>query len=985
MASAYGHRREYRDWVNPYDVQMMNQVASYKQQLHNANFDKIQQMIDQYGSMDLAKDVDKAYLYSRLETLTNKANSLGTMNLASRGVSGELENIIKQSVDDKVMNAYQGTQLYRADMARLKELEKLGEKGGYHINNAREAMESPNAWLNDGQVGSTYTGMNYKSYINVQEKYWDKLKELYKDMDGEFDVPLIGEDGKAVPGGMVRKKIRGMNSAEIRNIVENMMTPDEQDQLRIDAKWNMVMGKDPSMVVSLFQNSIDSRIDAYKAQLSKLPKSQTDSAAILKSNIQQLEALKTNSALTGDGSKEDLNKVIGMATYLNKAQLLQGLDDAFNKKVIGEKLIENPIYWKDQENKRGWANIRLREEELALKKKEKEEKDAEKKAQENMNAPFRSAEAIGADKVNEVAEAMSKKEGTLWNETYDTANAAFKSALDKGIFTQQDLEDMENSLKSAGNYDSKTLRYEAVKLLLEKRNYKSPEVDAFKAKYSERMDFVGKAHDVLKQNVSELDVFLTKDVSQPDFTSSVGKYEDFKDDPAKLKQAKIDRIMSLIVQQRLSKTEIEAAIAYYSSDGGKKPIPSRGEINNFMNILEARLSWDELTPQQKKLFNSNGFNKFYDAYKNHYDSNRWGEFGNTVLIGTSSGAMGGAAIGSFFGGVGALPGAKIGAIAGGIAGIVRGGIKDYQGEHINKSDESEYKGSLEARYRDLNTDTNGGVVLTYSPFHTNDDRKSEEYHAIANVLSYALSSEGFAAVEGDVDKISKLIKDPTDKKGVGDFISDKATSVKKVRDGKFIRLTFGGDGYIDVPTVEVVNNIHGDTGTSRVYQEWVDAGKYIGKRESLRSLSQSVNIGTLENYEASNNYTPEEKSYQRSKYQGTIDTSQWAKSFQPLVGNDSQLNEAIKKIALGNFGGTLQTDPTEADGIPVQNFRMVKNGKVLLQTNVRVETPLGQEEVARRLATGLDDGANYYIYLMLEDNLMRGNKEAILELAKQYQ
>ena len=230
MASAYGHRREYRDWVNPYDVQMMSQVATYKQQLHNANFEKIQGLIDRYQSMDLVKDVDKAYLYSRLKTLTDKANKMGTVNLASNSVTRDLQDTISQAVDDNVMTAYQMSQQYRNLVNTIDGYRKLGAKGGYAEQNAMEAMEPATAWANDGKVGSTFVSKGYTPYVDYKAEQNKMLTEWYK--DSETTIDTITPDGRKI-----RRTVKGMEASEVAMLVEANMSGAAKRQQQIDAKW----------------------------------------------------------------------------------------------------------------------------------------------------------------------------------------------------------------------------------------------------------------------------------------------------------------------------------------------------------------------------------------------------------------------------------------------------------------------------------------------------------------------------------------------------------------------------------------------------------------------------------------------------------------------------------------------------------------------------------------------------------------------------
>lgn len=365
MASAYGHRREYRDWVNPYDVQMMNQVASYKQQLHNANFDKIQQMIDQYGSMDLAKDVDKAYLYSRLETLTNKANSLGAMNLASRGVSGELENIIKQSVDDKVMTAYKMTQQYRQLVNTIDGYRKLGAKGGYAEQNAMEAMETANEWMNDGKVASTFVSKGYTPYVDYKSEQNKMLTEWYKNSETTTDV--ITKDGRKI-----RRTIKGMSPSEVAMLAEANMSGAAKRQQQIDAKWFIAKTSKLEEVNNVFSSSIDSSINQIKEQYNKEKDKNSALAVSLKENMDKLENLKTSLAFNkSDDEETRKQKLLNQSVYIQHNSDLNAQQQVCRERVTKELWEKDEVYWEkykmNQDERHFQQNYLLKQQELALK------------------------------------------------------------------------------------------------------------------------------------------------------------------------------------------------------------------------------------------------------------------------------------------------------------------------------------------------------------------------------------------------------------------------------------------------------------------------------------------------------------------------------------------------------------------------------------------------------------------------------------------
>ena len=339
MASAYGHRREYREWVNPYDVQLTAQVQTYLQQKHDANFEKIQNLLDQYGSMDLYKDEDKLYLYSRLQTLTDKINQRGTMKLDSNGVTRELSNIVKQAVDANVITAYQMTQQARNTIADIAQAKKLGAKGGYSEVNEAEALEPINAWANDGKVGSTFVNRGYKKYVDYKKELQDKMTELYKDSESTIDTPVEG-------GRFKRTTVKGMTPSEISLYASTLLSDEGKQQQQLDAKWRIYKQSTPEQLSASFNQSLDSSISELKSQLEDVKDKNSTTAVYLKENIDRLSSVKDNYRILDTDTEEvRQQKGLAQANYLQHNADMNGLQAMYRMKTIKETYETDQAYW----------------------------------------------------------------------------------------------------------------------------------------------------------------------------------------------------------------------------------------------------------------------------------------------------------------------------------------------------------------------------------------------------------------------------------------------------------------------------------------------------------------------------------------------------------------------------------------------------------------------------------------------------------------
>ena len=179
MASAYSILRNYGDYIQPFDFNLIQKGLEYKQTKFDANSALIQEQINQFANIELAKNEDKAYLNERLNTLVDQVNEYGSIDLSSNGITRNIQNHLKQVLDTNVMNAYTGTQnlkKYQEEVAYYKK-----EKPDlYSQVNEMYGMQGAIAWLNDGQAGTKYSGASYTPYVDVTGKMDKIIVEMAK-------------------------------------------------------------------------------------------------------------------------------------------------------------------------------------------------------------------------------------------------------------------------------------------------------------------------------------------------------------------------------------------------------------------------------------------------------------------------------------------------------------------------------------------------------------------------------------------------------------------------------------------------------------------------------------------------------------------------------------------------------------------------------------------------------------------------------------
>ena len=371
MSSAFSTIRNYGPYVQPYDLDLLQKGLEYKQQKYDVNSAAIQSQIDQLSNLKLAKGADQEYLNARLNTLVQQVNKFGAVDLSSTGVTKNIQNHVKQALDQNVMTAYIGTE----NLANLrKEIEDVrkNKPKSYSSQNEAYALRGAVEWLNDGQVGSSYSGGTYIPYTDVAGKQQKALKELYKDSESVTTKPetvFNPATGRMEPTGrMITVKLKGLADEEIASMFESGLSSQDRQQMEIDA-W-ATYGQNPAAAVDMYNRYTDNRRGELTKRLEAAQQSGNSEHIKLYTNA--LESLNTQVEDMRDNPNQ-----IGM--FLQKENMMGGLKTAFRKRQVGFEYKNDAAYWNHRSDARATvqqqhnfrkdqANLNLRQAELQLKR-----------------------------------------------------------------------------------------------------------------------------------------------------------------------------------------------------------------------------------------------------------------------------------------------------------------------------------------------------------------------------------------------------------------------------------------------------------------------------------------------------------------------------------------------------------------------------------------------------------------------------------------
>lgn len=269
MAGYTSTARQYGEYLQPFNIDLIAKGLSYKDTRYEAADAQIRQKINEIGALDIIKDEDKSYLLSRLNTMVGNVNNVGALDLSDAGIVKNLDNHIAQSVDDKVLNAYQSTKQIRAFQENIQEIQKK-QKEIFNPLNVAYAMQPVQKYLASDKVGenvSDFGALIYTPYTDIEGEIGKEMDSYVKNMkDGK--IKRVSEDGRSV----YEVDVRGMDPYEIKNLIGSMVSSKYNQQAAINS-WARYDRYSPEGVRK-YQADVDRFVNVkkndYDATITKL-------------------------------------------------------------------------------------------------------------------------------------------------------------------------------------------------------------------------------------------------------------------------------------------------------------------------------------------------------------------------------------------------------------------------------------------------------------------------------------------------------------------------------------------------------------------------------------------------------------------------------------------------------------------------------------------------------------------------------------------
>jgi hypothetical protein len=263
----------------------MVKVGMYKQQKYDEGIQKIQTNIDNIAGLDVIRDVDKAYLQSKLNQLGNNLTTVAAGDFSNFQLVNSVNGMTNQIArDPNVLNAISSAKTYRKGLEDMDAANKAGKGSASHDWLFKTDASD---WLNNQDINKTFNG-GYKQYSPYQKNAQEVIKGLVKNETGKDVAFEYDKNGNMIVlDAMTRTKISGITPERIQSALMVGLSPNDWQSMQIDGRYNYA-NTTPEQFASDLNKSYKSDYDKIK-ELRNLTANALDSSnsAVIRTKLQQ--------------------------------------------------------------------------------------------------------------------------------------------------------------------------------------------------------------------------------------------------------------------------------------------------------------------------------------------------------------------------------------------------------------------------------------------------------------------------------------------------------------------------------------------------------------------------------------------------------------------------------------------------------------------------------------------------------------------------
>jgi hypothetical protein len=227
MSNYHSIIHNYGQPQSTFDANLAVQALSYKQGKYDANAAKIQEALNTYGNIELAREEDREYLYQRLNSLVNNIKGLKGADLASSNVTSQITGHISKALDERVIKQYGNTQKIKNFQAQMQEKQSKKPETFDEKNYAFALEQAGYQNYMSGEVDDLGQ-LTYRDFVDLGKERKEIALNLNKFTD------LIK---RTTPEGIyyVTKEGKRLDKEQARRIIETQLSDKGRGQMEINA------------------------------------------------------------------------------------------------------------------------------------------------------------------------------------------------------------------------------------------------------------------------------------------------------------------------------------------------------------------------------------------------------------------------------------------------------------------------------------------------------------------------------------------------------------------------------------------------------------------------------------------------------------------------------------------------------------------------------------------------------------------------------
>jgi hypothetical protein len=267
MASFTDMIPTFNPYIQQLPVEEMAMVGMEKQRRYDEGIQKIQSQIDNIAGLDIARNVDRRYLQSRLNQMGNELRTVAAGDFSNFQLVNSTGGMINQVAKDRnIINAVKSTAKYKK---AIENREKYLQDGKTAPENDWLFGQEVNDWMNSKDLESQFNS-DYRPYVDFRKNAREILKSINPNARIEDEAFQLNDKGEYVlSDAVIRREFKGVPPEQIQQALMAGLTTADFQQMQIEGRYKY-SNYSPEEFVNGVNESYSKRVDQVSSKISTI-------------------------------------------------------------------------------------------------------------------------------------------------------------------------------------------------------------------------------------------------------------------------------------------------------------------------------------------------------------------------------------------------------------------------------------------------------------------------------------------------------------------------------------------------------------------------------------------------------------------------------------------------------------------------------------------------------------------------------------------